>query len=374
MLSSPSWRISVAACLLLALVCRAPAQGRVDVIDARGQVRPLPNATVQSETLDEVRFLRGDRSETRKTSSVVAIEYGPGSATFEDASAARAAGDLANAANLYTAATRDTDPPWVAAHAWLALADLQLSRGPEHRSAALAAVDEFLKLYPEHRLLPEALLLEARAAAALSDRAAADEAVRRVQQLADSGRITPEWAARAQIQRGELLLEAGQAREAGLAFDAAQQAANGALARLGERTDLEPTLKQLALEARSGAGGALLAGGDVNGARAFFQRLQQESSGDPAVALTAGNGLAEASFQEGQLKAAQFAFAQVAVKGTAHPDQHAKALYFLGRCAESLDEQGLERNGRSRAVEYYKEVSERYPGSRWARLAEQSIP
>ncbi|MCB9897204.1 MAG: tetratricopeptide repeat protein [Planctomycetes bacterium] len=374
MSSSTSPRWFLATLLLLLGTGRLAAQSRIDVLDPRGQIRPLPNAVITSETLDEVKFVRGERNDARKTSDIVSIDYGRGSATFEEAQAALTSGDLTNAVNLFSAATRDTDPPWVASHALLQLAEIQLRRGAEHRAEALSTVEQFLTQYPEHRLLPSALLLEARIATSLSDRTKAEEAVKKVRDLAESGRITADWGVRASLQQGEDLLEAGQAREAGTAFGTAQDAAQAALANLGARKDLESTLQRLELEARTGAGSALLAGGDVSGARSYFERLQSEGSSDPAVAMAARNGLAQADFQDGDFKAAQVGFAQVAVKGAAIPDQHAKALYFLGRCVESLDDKGLERNGRAKALEYYKEVSRRYPGSRWARLAEQSLP
>lgn len=361
--------------LLLALVALpAASQGRIDVLNNRGQIQPLPGATVLSETLDEVRFSRGAsaRQETRRTAVVVAIEYGRGSESYEQAQEALARGDLTNAVNLFTAALRDSEPAWVPAHALLGLAETHGRRGPDHARDALSAIDQFLSDHPEHRLLPEALLAEARYASATANTSRAQAAIAKVLDLASQGRITPDWAVRAHLENGQMLLDAGQARDAGVAFGKAESAANGA--DTGERPDLRPVLESLALQARSGAGAALLAGGDIAGARSYFDRLMQDGGDDPAIRVAALVGQAEADFHDDKLKDAQLAFAKVAVTGAAVPDQHAKALYFMGQCAEALDRSGDERNGRTKALDYYKEVAKRYPGTRWARLAQQSLP
>ena len=74
------------------------------------------------------------------------------------------------------------------------------------------------------------------------------------------------------------------------------------------------------------------------------------------------------------LKEAQMGFARVAVTGAGVPDQHAKALYYLGRCAAALGAAGKETNGQTKANQYFKDVEQRYPGTRWARLARESLP
>jgi TolA-binding protein len=64
----------------------------------------------------------------------------------------------------------------------------------------------------------------------------------------------------------------------------------------------------------------------------------------------------------------------VAVTAADVPGERARALYFLGRCAERIGEERNDAGARQKAGLYYKEVVERYPGTRWARLAEQSLP
>ena len=369
-------RTVLAAALLVTLPSAAVAQGRIDLLNSRGEVAPLAGTTILSETLDTVQFQRlgSSRSESRDTSRVVHVVYGKGSPSYELAHAALEQGDLRNAISQLTTASRETSPAWMAPHALLELAELQSEQGADHVNEALATVQRFLEQYPDHRVLPEALLLEARFASALGDRAAADEAVRAVLDLAAAGRITADWTVRAHLVLGRALLAAGDAKAAGKSFADTEQASSTVRSRLSDRPDLLAVVDQLALAARSGTGAALLGGGDVAGARAYFERLQRDGGGNAAIRAAAANGLAEADFMQNKLKDAQLGFARVAVTAAGTPDEHAKALYYLGRCAEELAQAGAERNGRTAAREYFEEVQKRYPGSDWARLARESLP
>lgn len=373
-------RLLSVSLLLVALVPGASAQSaRVDLLNTRGGP-PLPQAgaVVISETLDEVQYQRPgtDRPDTRPTSQVVHIEYGPGSKAFEEARSALQRGDLLNAINLFAAASSETEPGWVGPHALLALADAQSRAG--RNDDARTTIGRFLSEHPQHRLTPEALLASAHYAAVAKDLAAASSAVQQVIELARSGKITPDWAVRAQVEQGQNLLDAGaSAAEAGAAFTAAQTEARDALTRLDQRTDLAPTIERLVLRARSGAGTALLAAGDLAAARSYFETLARDGQGDLAILAAAQNGLAEADLRDpgkARLKDAQLGFARVAVTGAGAPDEHARALYMLGRCCQLLGEAGLEKNAAAKAQQYFAEVQKRYPGSPWARQAQNSLP
>ncbi|MDG2149970.1 MAG: tetratricopeptide repeat protein [Planctomycetota bacterium] len=362
----------------LALTLGAPvatAQGRIDVLNNNGEITPLAGATVIKETLDSVQYTRtgSQRTESRPADRVIFIDYGKGSEAFESAQRALSLGDTQNAINLFSTATRDEDPGWVAAHAILNLAEAQAQEGKV--DDARASVQRFLDEHPEHRLLPRALLLSARYASATGDAGLAQSEVDRVQQMATTGKITADWSVRAKLEHGQNLLDAGQFDEAGAAFGAAVAAARNAEKITPDRPDLATQIAALALQARSGSGAALLAAGDLATARSFFDTLERDGQDNPAIRAAALNGKAEADFLEnGRMREAQLGFARVAVIGTATPDQHAKALYYFGRCCEALGEQGVEPNGRARAYQYYKDVEQRYPGTRWARMARESLP
>ena len=375
-------RLPVVITVLAALVTAslsAPlsAQGRIDVLNSRGQVAPLAGATVVRETLSQVSFRRGgpdSNVENRKTELVVKVVYGPGSEAWNEGLSARTGNRLQEAATLLTTASHDTEPEWVAPLALLELAEVQALRGSSNLPAAQAALQRFLTEFPDHRMLPRALLLSARFAAQSGNTAAAEDAVQQVIDLAQQKKITPDWAARAHITMGQEQLTSGDGASAAQSFKSATSASEAALRDLGRRVDLQPMIETLALTARSGAGGALLAQGQIPSARSFFQQLAQDGGDDPAIAAAAGNGLAEADFRDGKLKDAQLGFTRIAVTGVSVPEQHAKALYFLGQCANALDLKGLEKNGRQKARDYYNEVQERYPESHWARLSQKSNP
>jgi len=377
--SEPLVSIRTGLTSILALVALATpvwSQGRIEVLNSRGEVAPLGGTTILSETLDEVSFRRAgsERTETRPGARVVRIVYGPGSESLELARAAVEAGDLRNAITLYTAAASETDPPWSAAHALLELADVYARQGEDELDQARSSVQRFLDANPDHRLLPRALLAKAVYAAALGDATAADDAVRAVLDLARDERITADWTPRAHLTMGRAQLAAGDASKAGSSFAAAEQAADSARNGLDKRPDLLAAIDELALAARSGTGAAMLAAGDVAGARGYFQRLLEDGSDDRGITAAAGNGLAEADFRENNLKDAQLGFARVAVTAAGTPEEHAKALYYLGRCSDALADAGEERTGRSAARMYYQEVQARYPGSHWSRLAQQHLP
>lgn len=370
--------LPLAALALLGVALVAPqsaAQGRVDLLNKERVVQPQKGAIVQSETLDTVKFIQGTNTREKPTRDVVFIDYGTGSTSYERGLLALADGDLSNAETLFGAAAKDTDPPWVAAHALLKQAETAARRGSSGLSVAQSAISEFLSRFADHRLLPEAMLAKARYAAAAGDKATMQQSVDAVVDLSQKNRVTPDWAARAHLLAGDLLLEADDADGATRAYGNAESAVTTGNSALGDRPDLKPVLEQIGLAARTGTASCMLASDDVAGARAYYTRLANDGQGDPAVQAASQNGLSECDFREsGKLKDAQLGFAKVAISAVGTPAEHARALFFLGRCSEELDKAGREPGGRSRAISYFQEVADRYPETRWGRLALQSLP
>jgi len=351
------------------------AQGRLTLLNKDRKPLPQTNVVIVSETIDSVKFTtKGGGEATRPTADITEIEYGPGSESYEKGLAALAGNDLMNAETLFGAASKDTTPPWVAAHALLRQAQAAAARGKAGLTAALGAIDEFLKKFPDHRLLPQARLDQARYATAAGDSATARAALDAVLALVKAGRITPDWKVRVHLAEGDALLAARDTKGATKAFADAEAAANSK-ERLTERPDLVPVLAQLGLAARVGTGTCLLEANDLAGARAYYEKLARDGTNDPAVQAAAANGLAECSFRDpARLKEAQLGFTRVALTATAIPNERARAVYYLGRCAEALAAAGKEPNGHLRAIECFKEVVARYPDTRWARLAQESLP
>jgi outer membrane protein assembly factor BamD (BamD/ComL family) len=349
----------------------------ISVLTQDRKVAPQRGAVVVEETLTTVRYTRGgsDKVGSYDTKIVVSIEYGPGSTSYERGLQALAQDDLVNAESLFGAASKDTEPGWVASHALLRQAEAAARRGADGRTKARASIAEFLTRFPQHRLLPEALLAKAAYAALDGDIATVDQSVAAVQQLAQDGSITADWGVRAHVAAGDAKLSAGDARGAATAYTAATSAASAARSALADRDDLLQRVEDLALQARVGSASCLLANNDVAGARTFYTQLAADGADKPDVQAAAANGLAECDFREpGKLKQAQHAFAQVAVRAAGVPTERARALYFLGQCAEKLGAEGREPNARSRATAYYQEVLARYPETRWAQLAQASLP
>jgi hypothetical protein len=202
-----------------------------------------------------------------------------------------------------------------------------------------------------------------------------DQSIASVLKLAQDGRVTADWQVRAHVAAGDAKLSAGDAKGAAAAYASATAAATTARGALADRADRLPLLEELALQARVGSASCLLADGDVAGARTYYAKLAADGKDNAAIRAAAANGLAECDFLEpGKLKQAQYAFAQVAVTAAGIPTERARALYFLGQCAEKLGAGNREPNASPKATAYYQEVIARYPETRWARMAQQSLP
>jgi tetratricopeptide (TPR) repeat protein len=349
-------------------------QGQVRYLNREREVKVESGVTVVSETLAEVKVKRGSSDRSFKSLDVLEVVYGPGSEAYEQGLAALAAGEWNNAVNLLARAAEEDSPPWQAPVALLRQAEAESLR-PDGAADARATLDAFLQRHPEHRRLPEALLLRARLAGVAGDPDQAKADADRVRQLAQSRTLHADWGVEAGLVLGEARLAAGDVRSAREAFTEAERGANLAAAELTERPDLVRRVEQLALSAQVGIGSCLLASDDIAGARTYYERLLRDNPGNPAVLAAAGNGLAECDFRAGgRLKEAQLGFARVAVMAAATPGEQARALYHLGRCADALGAEGKEPDGRRKASEYYQLVQQHFPDTRWAQLAAQALP
>ncbi len=358
-----------ATAAVLALSVSAIAQ-KVTIEYYRDGAPRTVAAPLVSETMEGVTYQQGNTERTIKLADVIDIVYGRGPANFEAGLVALADGDAINAMTQFGAAAETSDPVWVAPLALLRQAEASLLRGASGRSGADGAIDDFRSRFPDHRLTPEALMLKARAALAADDVASAIPHLDAIIALVDQGKATADWQPRALIEKGDALLESDDIRSAREAYDEAARAADGAQRVVSEQPHLGPVIQSLGLRARAGSGSCLLAQGDLSGARSFYQGLLRDGENDPSVRAAARNGLAECDFRDqGKLKEAQVGFARVALTGVATPEEHARALYFLGETLTALGKSGQEQGWRPRATQYYQEVQERYPNSRWARLA-----
>ncbi|MED5330345.1 MAG: hypothetical protein VX916_03550 [Planctomycetota bacterium] len=324
------------------------------------------------ESLTELKYRQGRGERTLSTTDLVDIQYGPGSDSLEQGKAALESQNLDKAVAQFLLASQDTDPPWVAPHALLMQADASLRQGEKGVAVAMAAVDDFIKRFPTHRLLPRAWIIRISLSSSLPE---ADMAVAEVARLADDDQIAPQWRVEALLAKGNHLLDQEDLTEAAEAFKAAERAAADGERDVGDRVDYIPVLKALGLKARNGTGTCLLSSGDLSAARSFYQQLLQDGAKHAELAIAAQNGLAACDFRDGgRLEEAQLGFAQVYLTGARVPEEHARSMYYLGRCAESLAEAGTDSTGRQKAAAYFDELKHRYPDTRWARLAQEHSP
>jgi tetratricopeptide (TPR) repeat protein len=230
------------------------------------------------------------------------------------------------------------------------------------------------------RLLPQVLLYEARCHAALKDKAKAvtayDEAIRRIKK----GDLSPHLLTQGMIEKAELEAEGQASDEQEALFRSAGT-----------------TLASLARNQRDGFGKAVLGRAAnralLRGADLLLESAQAknvtfdvplrryralkagEGTRDPALYIGAVTGIGVCLTENGQGEQAYKALLEVLVKGGAYPEQTQKSLYHLKRAATMFADEIEAAGGkgaflRSEADRWWADLKERFPTSKWAKLAQ----
>jgi len=112
-------------------------------------------------------------------------------------------------------------------------------------------------------------------------------------------------------------------------------------------------------QAMSGWCEAAVAGGDAAAVKAKMEGLLGSANTREQKAMV-HNGLGVALFGEKKYAEARLHFVQTIAINFSDPDEHARALYYAGRCYAALKQKG------DYQMLYWKELKSRYPASTWS--------
>jgi hypothetical protein len=231
----------------------------------------------------------------------------------------------------------------------------------------------------DNQLSPEVGLLEGRIHAAMKNVDAAKAAYDAVIESTKKRPLPPHLLAAAVNEKAEVEAE-------GLASDkqeALHRAAGNTLASLGGQ---QPDAYGRGVLSRA-ANRALLRGADLLLASAeqkaaswdlpltrYRQLRDNEGRNDPVLRIGAEAGIGICLTEKGEGEEAYKTLLRVVVEGYQHPEQMARALFYLGKAAP-LYAAAIEKAGgngaflREEGPRWWADLKERYPTSKWAKEA-----
>lgn len=370
--SSPfGWIATLGFAGFLALAFSDGANAADRIILKQG--KPLQADEVIADTFEKVEFKRGAAIGSQPASKVKAIEYGDTPDSYKLALEKRDAGEFENAANLLKAAIGSSNVRgWIKIQGNFELGETLRRWGAKDRTKmtlAIAAYDEVLK-DAKTRFRPQALLGRALAHVGSGN---LDKAKVDLQTL-KSEATTNKYGASVELLADYTLataLEDANRPEAKQAYSSLQTFAEG----YSKREDLDAADRAYASElvglARLAQGRALIRENKAPDAQRQFEQIMGDANEAPAVRAAAMVGAGLALQAQNKLKDAQFTFAKVRVLHHEQNESVAEATYSLGVVAEALG--AAEPRGAAMAQEYFKEVVQRYPASRFASKAQEKI-
>ncbi|MCA8950320.1 MAG: hypothetical protein KDE27_12515 [Planctomycetes bacterium] len=321
---------------------------------------------------------KGDEETRVPGHMVFAVEWGGLPESFTIARAALDRGDYETATQLFGEAAEKAERPLVKADAEFfqvkaAVAAIGADKGAAETAAERARA--WVTANADHWRLPEAMLLLGRALRLAVKGDDAAQVLRDLDNRAINEGFGAVWSARAKYELALTLAANGKPGEARTQFQAANSAADTALAT---KSPDEAELNNIKILARIGEGETFLTEKDYRRAESYFHGLTTSPEQGLAAAAWAGEG--EAVFlgaagkdNPGELRRAQLALAQGVVLDSTSGEASAKANYYLGRCQLEL---GQEREGdgfKARANSYFQIVVQSYPKSRWADEAKAAL-
>lgn len=375
--SSPTPRFSPRGSRLLSLVGAFAFAFAADALAADRillkQGKPLTADEVISDTFEKVEFKRGAAVGSQPAAKVKAIEYGDAPDSYKLGLEKRDSGEFENASNLLKAAIASPNVRgWIKVQGNFELAETLRRWGAKDRTKmalAIAAYDEVLK-DAKTRFRPHALLGRALAHVGSGnlDKAKADLQTLKSEAAANKYGVSYELLADYTLATA---LEDANRPEAKQAYSSLQTFAEG----YAKREDLDAADRAYASElvglARLAQGRALIRENKAADAQRQFDQISADPKEVPAVRAAALVGAGLALQAQNKLKEAQLAFANVRILYFDQNESAAEATYSLGVVAEALG--AAEPRGAAMAQDYFKEVTQRYPASRFAAKAQEKI-
>ncbi|MBY0398017.1 MAG: tetratricopeptide repeat protein [Thermoleophilia bacterium] len=298
---------------------------------------------IQSETAAEVVVKLGANSTTIPTDQIASVRYDGQPPSFALAETREAAGQLAEAAELYKkAAGEAASRPLLAQSATFkqaeAIADLALS-DPARQAEATTLLEAFLRANPNSRNAPTALEALARLKLQKGDYAGAEKTV------ADLAKL-PRGGERSAVLRARILSKRGEHAKAVAELDAIIKAAPEGSARAREA--------KLA-RAESLAGEKKFAEAEAEARSVIAALPPEDAPGQSAAYNTLGDCLRAA----GKPKDALLAFLHTDLLYAKDKEQHPRALAQIAKLWRELRQDDRAREAEDR-------LKKDYPRSPWA--------
>ena len=370
MLRSKILRASSGAVLLALLTPAVVAQDdrpdQVFVKNPRTGAVTVVTGEVQEDGLEDVVVeVRGKETKVQ-SDRVVRIEWGSAPPAFEEGRRYFDRGLFEDAAAKFRVAAGDASAREVVqAVAQLHSAEALLAWGaddPVRFEEATAAAASFLSEHPEHRLVADARMLEARGLRLSGKAEQAAGKYREVFALLE-GEEAPlgydaETCLRAGLYGARAMLAAGDTLGAREVFTALDSSVGPLLASLTPEDPGYASLAAIRDEAQLGEGFAELTAGNSSAALTFFQNKLTGMNGGATdtIRAVASLGLGEALLAEGQTRRAPIEFARVSALDHSDRDRVARAQLLLAKCAQELKD----RDAKKTSCTWLKAVVESY--------------
>ncbi len=357
---------SLAAVLALALPAQS-LQTTNEVVLLDGKVMTVDS--ILSETYQEVRYKKGKAEGSRPADQVREVRHALKGARLEDYTAGlelMAQGDFAGAIGMFENVLADErlqkekKYAWTQQHAlWNEIRALAaLGDAPR----VVETVDRLLAKVPDTFFYAPALLMKAQALVDMGDVAGARKVYERLADDVAAKGLPERWAREAEL--GLLILDDS------LAPADKQRRLQG----LAERNASE--YPAVAARARVEVGNAMVAAGDFDGARDFFQSIVESPEADDATQAAAWSGLGDVAYElalrtedtnrrKALLEEAVMDYLRVAA---GYPDAFQLVPRALARAGMALDRLGERKD----AQQVARIMLRRYPESPWkAKLFEE---
>ncbi len=338
----------LAGLLLLTLVWSSQA----DEIVLKDGTR-ISGAKITRETLGEVRYTTrsGSAASVKPSTRIKAILRDDLPESYENGERYLRSGDYRSAVAEFQAVAGSAGGNlWLAEYSYFNLGHAHRLQGIRRNDKnslgeAVAAYDKVIESNANSRFLFDVHIYRGLCYRVLKQFQAATGAYESAGAGASANGLGGEYGSQASLGVAWCKLESGDHTGAQAGFNgiASGSSADSAIHR----------------EAMAGWCEAMVAGGNAAGVKTKMQGLLASAKGGGQLAMV-HNGLGVALFGEKKYAMARAHFVQVVAAYFTDPNEHARALYYAGRCFAALKE-----DAKYQSV-YWKELKSRYPASTWA--------
>ncbi len=346
-----------------------------DIILKKSTNKPMKVDKVTLETYEEVRYKKGSGSEQKLTADkVYKVEYGDTPDAYIQGMNLLRNYDYENAVSSFRLAMEDGRVrDWIKTYALYHIGKAYQAWGnstPSKYGDAIKAYKDLLTANPKTRFYADVLMNLAICYSQSGDIQNAVTTLDRLAKEAYEKKLGIIWEANAKHQKANIELEGGLLDDAERDFRSSE---NFCREQAGKCEDppVKSYLEKLASLAKLSQGTILIKRKKYSQAKNFFNEIVNNSASIPEAIASAQNGLGECLLTEKKLKEAQIQFVTTKVVYGGIVEEAARATYFLGVCC--LEMKDLEPRYKKKAHDYFREVVDLYPKTRWAKEARKKL-